>query len=596
MLRSDHCRNRLSAISGTFKFLPSFFFITALFIVPPLYQDRITTGFYQTDLYLICITGCLSWVAVSFVSNLRFTRLTIAVTFGCIYVCILCLSTSFPDDNSINATLTLLSCIGIICYLHAFIITRYGWILQLLVVLSIIVQVLIGLRQVYIGYGDAWPIQGQMANSGAFANYLSATIPWLLAIVAAPAGNTRFIRIGAAILMTAAIVLVLFTQARAAFVGIIVGSVYVAFFLSNKKWRRPRPSIILICIIFIPLIAFALYRLKPASAQGRLTIYKVSLNIIQDHPLTGVGVNRFAAVYNNYQSEYFKTRNQPVATQLLASDILEAYNIITQVLTEYGFIGLLLLIWILYEVAKVYIGGRSDYSSTWQCTGSAGSLLSVLIAGFFSNPFHVTPVIVLVLYHVSIVISPKTAPHCIPLRKYYWSVFVVPMCMIVAYWLIQKYQAEKQWAAAATAARMNDFASARQLYEMANPALAYNGDYLFNYGAEACVAGEYLTAIEQLGKAKQYSSQSSIRIFLGDAYAATRQYQRAEDNYLAAIYTTPSHIYPKYKLVQLYKKWGKTELARQWATQTLQYPVKVTSALSASLLQALQEDIKNILP
>lgn len=297
-------------------------------------------------------------------------------------------------------------------------------------------------------------------------------------------------------------------------------------------------------------------------------------------------------MYNNYQSAYFNTSQQPVATQLLAADILEAYNIMLQVGVEYGLIGLFLFVWILYEAVHLCKSFYRVHAFTRQSAGSTGCLLSVFIASLFSNPFHVTPVLLLVLYHISNVMPPKPPPTGRRPTQFYFPLFVIPVCITLAYYLIQKYKAEKTWAAAATAATMNDYASAQRLYKLAYPMLAHNGDFLFNYGAEAGVAGDYASAITQLQLARQYSSLSSVRLFLADAYVATQQYPLAEENYLAAIFTVPGHIYPKYKLVQLYKHWGKTLLARQWATQTLHYPVKVPSALSAGLLQSLQKDIE----
>lgn len=270
MLTSTLQNNKLASVSRLVFFLPACFFSIALFVVPAFYEARITTGFYKTDLYIICITGCLSWAALSFEINLPFTKLTSAVTAACCYVLILCLAKSFPDDNSINATLIILSCVGIVCYLHAIGIPKYRMLVQAALVISLVVQLLIGLRQLYSGYGNAGLIQGQMANSGAFANYLSAIIPWLLAIGIAKDDKARVIRRIAVVLLLAAAVLLMFTQARAAFAGTVVGCVFVVYSLSTKEWRCPRLWVVVGCIIIVPVIVFALYRLKPASAQGGL--------------------------------------------------------------------------------------------------------------------------------------------------------------------------------------------------------------------------------------------------------------------------------------------------------------------------------------
>jgi len=513
----------------------------------------------------------------------------VVVVLGSLYVLALCLAKSFPDDNSVYACVTMLACIGMVCYLRNIVAINVGIMLPIAVVLAFVIQAITGFRQLYHGNGNASFIQGGLANSGAFANYLSAIVPLMLAATIARDGIKRKIRKLAGVLTIAAFVLVLFTQARAAFMGIMTGTACVVFFLSKKKKYRQWLTIFVMGIIIIPLLLFAIYLLKPESAAGRITIYRVSANIIQDHPFTGVGPNRFGAVYNNYQAAYFKNGQQSLSKQLLASNILEAYNVVLQVLTEYGFIGLFLLAGLVYELIKSCIVYQRHHPSNWLYAGSAGCLVSVMVAGFFSNPFHVTPVLLLVTWHLAVIVQPVKHTIVAPAKNYYLSAIVLLVCIMLGYRVIQKHRAERQWQKAAELARLNDFENARHLYSAVYPVLAYNGDFLFNYGAEACVAGDYATAIEQLEKAKRYSSLSNIRVFLADAYAATNQYQLAEVNYLAAVYTTPSHIYPKYKLVRLYKKWGKPALASEWTKRTLQYPVKIPSELSESLIQSLKE-------
>jgi len=158
-------------------------------------------------------------------------------------------------------------------------------------------------------------------------------------------------------------------------------------------------------------------------------------------------------------------------------------------------------------------------------------------------------------------------------------------------YLFLHYQAEKKWNMAAKAAVYDNFNEAKKLYENAYPWLKSNGDFLYNYGAEACLAGQYNLAINLLTRAKKYNSFSNLFVYLGDAYAAAGHYGLAEKNYLHAIYIAPSHIFPKFQLIQLYKKWGKPELARNWTIKTLHYPIKVRSDFVEFLVKELKKDI-----
>lgn len=531
------------------------------------------------------INGCTCWIALSFLCKPIANRITIPLNSAFCYAFFLCLIKSFPDENSINAFITMVSCIGIIGYLRTVVTARYADFMLLAICLSIIIQIVIAFGQ----YHNTGLIHGQLANSGAFANYLSALIPFLLTIVVSKQQSNRLLKIVTGIILAAATMLLLFTQARAAFLGVLVAFIYVLFATVKKNISNFRMLIVIVSTIMVPLLLFALYFLKPASAAGRITIYQVSAKIIHDHPFTGIGPNRFAAEYNNYQSDYFSTGEQPVSKQMLAADVLEAYNWVFQVLTEYGLIGLLLFIWILYEIIRKWCYNNKHHHTTWQQTGSIACILSLFVAGLFSNPFHLTPVLLLLVYHLSVITAPQRTKVLQPAKNKYGLFLALLISATVVVYIILEYRATKQWEKAATAGKLNDFEHARHFYDKAFPVLKYNGDFLFNYGAEACVAGDYRNAIFLLERAKLFNSLGAVRIFLGDAYTAAQQYQLAESNYLAAIYTVPSHIYPKYKLIQLYKKWGKTTLASEWTKRTLQFPVKISSEFSERLLQQLKE-------
>lgn len=77
------------------------------------------------------------------------------------------------------------------------------------------------------------------------------------------------------------------------------------------------------------------------------------------------------------------------------------------------------------------------------------------------------------------------------------------------------------------------------MYRKAFSILRYNGDFLFNYGAEASVAGEHALAITILEDSKKYIAFNNLFVFLGDSYSATNNFELAEMNYLHAIFIVP---------------------------------------------------------
>lgn len=105
-------------------------------------------------------------------------------------------------------------------------------------------------------------------------------------------------------------------------------------------------------IIFLILISTGLlYKLKPQSANGRLLIWKVSCNMIQDKPWTGFGKGGFAANYLYYQADYMKSSASPAERKLAGSTHL-TFNEPIRIIVEHGIIGFIIyfifIIWLLF--------------------------------------------------------------------------------------------------------------------------------------------------------------------------------------------------------------------------------------------------------
>lgn len=566
------------------RYLPFIGAIFCLFFIPYFYHQRMATGIFKTDFHLVWITGCLCWLHVVSIQTIsgQFAKICF---IGCIYVLFLCFFKSSWDENSIYAFLTLVCSIGIVRHLQTISSSKLFLIIVATIIVSFSIQLYIGYVQAIRNHWRGLAISGSFYNSGFFANYLASIIPLLLGGFL----NRSFImhlRIIFLIAFLSGLALLTMTLARAAIIGTVLGSLFVVLSYHQKikiKWFFAFAFILLIPFITV------LYKLKPESALGRLTIYRVVTNIIKDHPLAGIGPNRFAAVYNNYQSEFFKEERSSIQIQLLAANTFEAFNSVIQILVEYGLIGLLLLGMATHFLLRK-INAPSSPEKKWMFWGSCGCVISIVASSMFSNPFHVTPILLIFCFHLSVILS-QTTPLGSRKRNIFQLITAAAFAILVAAYFFIQYRSKKNWKLASDTAVYDNFERAERFYQAAYPFLKFNGDFLYNYGAEACLAGDYDLAIKLLTQAARYNSFSDLFVYLADAHAATGQYELAEKNYLHAIYMVPSHVFPKFQLIQLYKKWRKPDQARSWTIKTLNYPIKVRSEFVQQLIRELKKDI-----
>ncbi len=103
------------------------------------------------------------------------------------------------------------------------------------------------------------------------------------------------------------------SQSRAAWLAVLASAGFLLAFKykdsfidwSNKPVFKNNILVLLIAGIMVSGLA-GMYFLKKDSANGRLFIWKVTLKMIGDYPLTGTGFGGFKARYTDYQAAWFK--------------------------------------------------------------------------------------------------------------------------------------------------------------------------------------------------------------------------------------------------------------------------------------------------
>lgn len=179
-------------------------------------------------------------------------------------------------------------------------------------------------------------------------------------------------------------------DSRAAWLALAMGGTYLALrqtrngprqkYIRNLGW-------ISLPILFICL-GYTLYHYKPDSANGRLLIWRVSMDMIADQPVTGHGIGSFPENYMYYQAGYFRNHPDSPAVQV-ADNTIYPFNEGVRMACEAGIIGIALALLVL--LSAFWDGGSKNpvvviYRST---------LLGWLVFSCFSYPADVLPSAVL---------------------------------------------------------------------------------------------------------------------------------------------------------------------------------------------------------
>jgi len=145
-------------------------------------------------------------------------------------------------------------------------------------------------------------------------------------------------------------------------------------------------KIAIILIVFIALVATLIFTVtsKQGSSNGRSFILQNTVQIIKDHPLKGIGFDRFKGEYMRYQASYFK-KNPGSPNADYADNVYYAFNEPLQFIAENGVIGGIVILILIWSVFKIRGTGEIFQISLI-------GILSISIFSLFSYSSEILPI------------------------------------------------------------------------------------------------------------------------------------------------------------------------------------------------------------
>ena len=512
------------------------------------------------------------------------------------------------------------------------------WMLQVpgvAITLIAAVEAAMGLLQLYGGYRvhhHLFKVTGTFFNPAPYAGFLLACLPWALlltSIVKSSIVNHIIYWVGFLTLLLIIVVLPS-TQSRAGYLGAAAVLAVWAFYrydpllylksILNSRFKK------ILAFGVVPVLALALltglYLFKKDSADGRLLIWKVALQTIQEKPFTGHGFNTAQATLAPAQAAYFAAGLGSESQQLLAGSVRWVFNEPLQAASETGLPGAMLLLLVagyalFFKVRKPASGQQYTLLPLESKTGeqkvllprdciawinkqyigaARASVAGVMVFGCFSYPFYSLPVTLLFFYALAVLAAfdrNNPVKHILFHTGFKLTV-ITGIVLLGIYYLVQTpklKQAYWLWDEAATLYRINAYPEANESFAEGYSVLKYNGLFLQQYGKSLAMEERNREAVEILTEAENYYKDEFGYTTLGDCYKAMGEYYKAEEQYKLAAKMVPHKFYPLYLLAKLYNETGQHEKAVLLARQLLEKEVKVPS----QAIQEMHEEMEQII-
>ena len=465
--------------------------------------------------------------------------------------------------------------------------------LQSIIIFSSIITAVIAIGQYFfftfyqVGQGPV----ATMGNSGAVASFLVVSLCFLIPESFKTKSRTEKTLI--LIVLTFGIIALVITKARAAWLALIIVFLLTHnhFYKSITKRIRAKSSyripFIIVSFVSCIVLIFLIYYIKADSADGRLFIWARTFELIIDNPVIGIGINNFEAIYPTYQAAYF-VNNPTDPAGLLAGDISHPFNDYLSVWAETGTIGILLLCLLIFTIGRSFRIMQS--SNARVIFGSFMGLLSLGILALFTYPLKMPSLFMLMTFFIVFIAAD------LPSQKTFSTSLIFPvsvvsiiLCLAISISEIDRLIDERAWKRVFDARTRLSWRTISTQYDHAYKLNSDNGKFLYNYGAELVVHGDFSKGLIVLDEAKNHLKPSTLFMHQGLAWESLGYKQKALKAYEVASHIIPHKFYPKYRLVFLHDDLGNRIEALNLAKEIVQAPAKVKSDIVLQMKSEMRE-------
>lgn len=407
------------------------------------------------------------------------------------------------------------------------------------------------------------PITGCFDNPAGFASCLCFSLPFACTLLSSQKKYLRYIGLSS----TTIIVIAIFLSLSRA--GIITITAILFIWICKSKHLKNNAIKYVFTIIF-SLIFAGCYLWKKDSADGRLFIWKCSLTLAKESPITGHGIGCFNREYMDTQAKYFHENGIDNKHAMLASNVNHPFNEYLNLFLNFGAIGLIILVCLMIWLHQCYKKNTGKMKKE-----ASYALLSIGIFSFFSYPFNY-PFTWLITFTCIALIANDSIKHIYKPLKVQYILGIVTL--IFSLWnsvqLTMRINAEMEWDRAFESSFTKNMKNVLPKYKSLEQYFMENPYFLYNYAIILQNYGQHAKSLKIASLCNHYWGNYNLELIMGDNLTQLNNYKKAEKHYQQASLMCPSRFLPLYKLLQLYKQNGDKRLLRKTASAILSKPIK----------------------
>lgn len=410
----------------------------------------------------------------------------------------------------------------------------------------------------------AHPDAGCFDNPAGYASCLSISFPFVWFMIFYRLGLIRVVGI---VLSGIIVIAVVLSASRSGIISI--AAVCVTFLIRVYRRRVMR--------YMLPLVLVALlvccYWMKRNSADGRLLVWRCTMEMVSESPLLGYGDNVFEARYMDVQADYFNTRGVENRFAMLADNVKHPFNDYLSLLLTCGVSGLLMVLCGILWICQCY----KQFPSLEKRAASY-VLFSVCVFSLFSYPFTYPFTWLVVLFCVYLIVRDRVRSLSLGSDlKHVMFIMVLAWSLICVARRCLRFYSEIEWCKASKYVMEGNYRRALPVYRDLLGYFDTNPYFLYNYAAVLQEYGNYNESQKIAFLCCRYWSDYDLELIMGYNAQQLGEFEIAEKHYLKASRMCPSRFLPLYKLLLMYKECGYKSKVVTIAERILSKPIKRTT-------------------
>lgn len=361
---------------------------------------------------------------------------------------------------------------------------------------------------------------------------------------------------------------IVINQSRGTWLTIFASySILFVIYMYYRYKKKIRLFLLLVGLVICCVFLFArfAYLYNVHSSEGRHILQNISLNIISDNPIIGIGLNNYGNVFLDYQRIFYLN---PTHAQL-ASKAIETTapnNQYLKIFSELGGIGALIFILILFLAVKKGFFNLLKGGMNVVDIGLFYILLYICIHSCFDDMLDIYSIyyifcvsIGLIFFDDDFILKPRFG-------KMLYNIFVCILLGGIFYYscvLIKNYPALKYRYLAHSDLRKGDFLSALEQSRFSLAIDPYDAKAKEFEGRALIGAGKYSEGVLMLSKLLDSTNYQSKDLYLALIYGQIElgKYKEALQNSEKIHEMFPTHIRPQLLKSIIYKQLRQDSLA-----------------------------------